>query len=791
MTLILAAGTIPPFLTEVVTILVAGATIAYVCNRFGLVPIVGFLLAGVIIGPNALGLVRDRELIDAAAEIGVILLLFTIGIEFSLGKLAKIKRLIFVGGGLQVGLATLLTMGVLMLFGVDWRAGLFTGFLVALSSTAIVLKLLGDHGEANEEQGQVGLGLLIFQDLAIIVMVLLVPMLSGSGGSALGIVWALAKAGAIIAAVLIFARRLMPKLLEMVARTCSPELFLLTIIAICFGTAYLTSLAGVSLSLGAFLAGLLVSESRFSEHALSEIMPLQILFSATFFVSVGMLLDLSFLAQNLPLVLAVIAIVLVIKGVTTGASVLALGYRLPVAAASGLMLAQVGEFSFVLERAGREAGLTPAGLAVAGSQTFIAATVVLMVLTPLLMQIGSRLSRRLESKQSAREAVHIAAQPLPNHLPQLEDHVIVAGYGEAARRLVRVLSGSGIPYIITTLSPAGANEAEAEGLTVLRGDASHQRTLQLASVERAKMVVIADDDPATARRIAAVARTTNPTMRILVRTRYIAEIESFTEAGVDRVIAEELESVVGLFADVLRDYHIAAEEIDAHEEAMRQGGYAALLRDPAKGEQSVVECDIPEDCFDTRTVTIRAGALATLDSLASFALEDKYGITLRSLRRKGEVMSDPPVDFILQAGDELVLRGTAAAFAASAPLFRPQTTTPINGDSEPATPINSKGIDTEQVIKLETDPNASPASCTHLKMARAVMPSARGCEECLQMGDTWVHLRICMTCGHVGCCDSSKNKHASKHYPATDHPIIKSLERGEDWAWCYADETYL
>ncbi|HEY0100773.1 MAG TPA: NAD-binding protein, partial [Pyrinomonadaceae bacterium] len=357
----------------------------------------------------------------------------------------------------------------------------------------------------------------------------------------------------------------------------------------------------------------------------------------------------------------------------------------------------------------------------------------------------------------------------------------------------RVLSGSGIPYLITTLSPAGANEAEAEGLIVLRGDASHQRTLQLAGVERAKMVVIADDDPATARRIAAVARTTNPTLRILVRTRYIAEIESFTEAGVDRVIAEELESIVGLFADVLRDYRIAAEEIDAHEEALRRGGYVALLRDPAEGESSVVECDLPEDCLDTRTVTIRAGAPVTSEPLAAHALESKYGITLRSLRRDGDVVDDPPADFTLQAGDELVLHATADSFARSAPLFRPQTGNLIDVTSAAAMLSNIDnvdGIDTDQTMELKPDPAASPA-CAHLGMARAVRPRARGCEECLQMGDTWVHLRVCMTCGHVGCCDSSKNRHASKHYPATDHPIIKSLERGEDWAWCFADETYL
>ncbi|HEX6278697.1 MAG TPA: cation:proton antiporter, partial [Pyrinomonadaceae bacterium] len=332
---VLAAGAIPQFLTEVVALIVAGALIAYVCFRLRLVPIVGFLVAGVLIGPNALGLVRDQALVDATAEIGVILLLFTIGIEFSLEKLARIQRLIFGGGTMQVVGSIVLTMLVLLAFGVDWRSGIFTGMLVALSSTAIVLKLLADKSETNSEHGQVGLGLLIFQDLAIVVMVLLVPVLSTSGGGGAGeIAFALGKAAAIIVVVLVVARRIMPKILEMVAKTCSPELFLLTVIAICFGTAYLTSLAGVSLSLGAFLAGLMVSESRFSQHALSETLPLQILFSATFFVSVGMLLDVGFLAQNLPIVFGAIALVLIIKIATTWASVRALGYATPIAAAS-------------------------------------------------------------------------------------------------------------------------------------------------------------------------------------------------------------------------------------------------------------------------------------------------------------------------------------------------------------------------------------------------------------------------------------------------------------------------
>jgi CPA2 family monovalent cation:H+ antiporter-2 len=713
-TIALATAAVPAFLPDVVALFVAGAAIAYVCHRLGLVPIAGFLIAGVVIGPHALGLVRDRALVDAAAEAGVILLLFAIGIEFSLEKLARIQRLIFGGGGLQVVLATAATLGLLAPFGVPWKLGLFTGFLVALSSTAIVLKLLGERGETGTAHGQVGLGLLIFQDLAIIVMVLLVPMLGGAGKSAGEIVWALGKAVAIIALVLLGARRLMPRLLEVVARTCSPELFLLTVIAVCFGTAYLTSLAGVSLSLGAFLAGLLVSESSFSQHALGEILPLEILFSATFFVSVGMLLDVGFLMMHLPLVLIGIATVLLVKVATTAVAVRALGYPLPVAAASALMLAQVGEFSFVLERAGREAGLSPAGLGEAGSQAFIAATVVLMVMTPALTALGARLAGRIERRHAEAEPM-AAPGPRPAHLDLLANHVLIAGYGEAARRLVRVLEGSGIPYLITTLSPSGANEAEAEGLPVLRGDYAKRHTLELARVEHAKMMVIADDDLATVHRVAAVARPLNRTLRIVARARYTAEIEPLMAAGVDLVVAEEMESIVQLFAEVLRDYSISPREIEGHEATIRGGGYRAL-RGEGLPSTPLVRCT-----FEPSVALHRTGGRAAA--------------------------SDGPV---------------------------------------PA-PRAATEVDQERTVELQT----TVKGCTHLGAIRPVRPRARGCEDCLRIGDTWVHLRLCMTCGNVGCCDSSKNMHATRHHRATTHPIVKSLEPGEEWGWCYVDQVQL
>lgn len=786
---LLAAGTGGSFLAEVVVLVVAGALIAYCCHRLGLVPIVGFLVTGVIIGPSCLALVEDRQLVDSAAEMGVILLLFTIGIEFSLERLGRIKRLIFGGGGLQVGLATLVTAGVLAAFGVPWPAGLFTGFLVALSSTAIVLKLLGDRGETGTPHGRVGLGLLIFQDLAIIVMVLLVPVLGGAGGSAWEIGLALAKAGAIIAAVLVFARRLMPPLLELVARTCSPELFLLTLIAICFGTAYLTYLAGVSLSLGAFIAGLLVSESHFSEHALSEILPLQILFSATFFISVGMLLDLRFLAAHLPLVLAVIVFVLAIKVLTTGLSVAALGYSLPVAGASALMLAQVGEFSFVLERAGREVGLFPAAMAETGSQAFIAATVVLMVATPALTRLGGWWLARAE-RQHAAAPPPAEEEPLADEIPWLENHVVVSGYGTAARRLVRVLEGSRVPYLILTLSPTGANEAASAGLPVLRGDSTRQRTLMLAGVDRAKMLIIPDDEPVMAERIAAVARTLNPTLRIVVRTRYIAEIEHLAAAGVDRVIAEELESVVQLFATVLRSYQIRAEDIEAHQAALRRDGYSALLVPPPAGEP-VVECDFDDDCLDVRIVTVRRGCPAVGRRLGELELTERYQLALRAVVHQGTLIRDPQVALrtTVAAGDELILAGSAQAFTRAGEVFRSQPLKPQEqAIMREAEQRSRHRIDTQRTVELQP---REDAGCSHLERIRPVLPSAAGCEECLAEGGVWVHLRICMTCGHVGCCDSSPGRHATAHFHATGHPVVRSLEPGEDWGWCYADEVML
>ena len=775
--MVIAASAAPEFLFEVAAIIAAAAVIAYVSFRAGLLPIVGFLLAGVAIGPHALGLVHDPALVNAAAEAGVILLMFTIGIEFSLERLSRIKRLIFVGGGLQVLFSCLVTMAVLALAGVDWRTGLFTGFLVSLSSTAIVLKVIGDRGETTTDYGQASIGLLIFQDLAIIMMVLLVPLLGGGAPSAIGVVLAIAKAVGIILVVLLFARRLMPPLLERVALTCSPELFLLSVVAICFGTAWLTSMAGVSVSLGAFLAGLLVSESRFSHHALGEIMPLQILFSATFFVSVGMLLDGAFLVHHPLLVLAAVALVLVVKAVTTAGSVLALRYPLPVAIGTGLTLAQVGEFSFVLDRAGAAVGLSPAGLGASGSQSLIAVTVLLMVATPRLAASGARLAEQVERRRGNRA---VPASPegaaAVDEYAHLEHHVIVAGYGEAARQLVRVLQGSRVPFLVTTLSPGGANEAEKAGLPVLRGDATRQHTLIRAGIERAKMVIIADDDPPVATRVAATARALAPTARILVRTRYRADADPLMAEGADLVIADELESVVQLFGEVLRNYDIPGDQIESYERIIRGRGYAALQESPAP---AAFECEVDTDCLQTRRVHVRQGAAIEGASAGTLQTGALAGLTLRHIERAGAAVD--ATDAVLQSGDIMTFSGSSKAFADVAPLFRaPTASVSPHGEDRPSV---SAG-------EIAFTPRAG-SGCGHLDAIRPVRPSAAGCEDCLRIGSRWVHLRICLSCGHVGCCDSSPHRHATAHHHATGHPIVRSMEPGETWGWCYVDEVTL
>ncbi len=663
----LAATEVPGYLAPAAALVVAAAAVGYLSVRARVVPIVGFLLAGVLISPYQLGLVASTDAVDAAAEVGVILLLFTIGIEFSLERLARVWRWIVLGGGAQVLLAIAATAGLAAIAGRDWRIGLFTGFLVALSSTAIVLTVLADRRQTNTVRGRLALSVLVLQDLAVVAMVVLVPLLAADAEGGPGpLLRAVATAGGIVAVILVVARRLMPVLLARVAALCSPEVFLLAVVAICFGTAYLTALAGVSVSLGAFLAGLVVSESRHSTQALSEILPLKIIFTAVFFVSVGMLLDLGFLATNLPLVLGLAAAVLVIKGLTTTVALLPLGVGWRHAVAAALLLGQVGEFSFVLLNVGEDAGLSPAGLGEDGFQALVATTVLLMMATPLLAAAGDRLLRSQPDPEPGA-----APDPAAAAQGSWSDHVVLLGWGDDSLDLAQDLIGQDVPVLMTTLNPGGAAAAERVGVPVITGDSVRGAVQEMAGVPAARLVVIAEDVPEQAARVATIARglTDAP---VMVRARGGIDLAELAVAGADHVI------------------------------------------DPRAASRSRL--------FE--------------------AVADNLGI--------------------------------------------PRTPWPTPGDAPGAAPGGSRGtwVDTTRVVHR---PVPQEAGCGHAESSQPVLPSASGCAACLRDGDDWVHLRICLMCGHVGCCDSSPGQHATAHHHETGHEVMGSAEPGESWAYCFVD----
>ncbi len=475
----------------------------------------------------------------------MILLLFTIGIEFSLERLARVWRWIVVGGGGQVLLATLSTTALVGLVADDWRTGLFTGFVVALSSTAIVLTILADRRQTSTVRGRLALSVLILQDLAVVAMVVVVPLLgTDADGGAGALLRALGTAVAVVAVVLVVARRLMPRVLDRVAALCSPEVFLLAVVAICFGTAYLTALAGVSVSLGAFLAGLVVSESRQSTQALSEVLPLKIIFSAVFFVSVGMLLDVGFLVSNLPLVLGLAVTVLTLKSVTTFVGLLPTGVGWRQALAAGLLLGQIGEFSFVLLTVGDDAGLSPAGLGEDGFQAVVATTVLLMVATPALAAAGDALLRRQPSAEATE-----AASPHPDDEGRA-DHVVLLGWGADSITLARELQSRGVEVVMTTLNPAGALAAEQAGVPVVTGDSTRAAVLEMAGLSYARMVVIAEDEPEHAVRVATIVRSLSDAP-LMVRAHGEADLAALASAGVDHVVDPSVASRWRLFQAML------------------------------------------------------------------------------------------------------------------------------------------------------------------------------------------------------------------------------------------------
>ncbi|MGH7260880.1 MAG: cation:proton antiporter, partial [Nitrospiraceae bacterium] len=439
-------------LTDLLVIFAISIGIVFVFHKFRLPSIAGFLAAGALIGPHGLNLVSDLEQVKVMAEIGVVLLLFTIGVEFSLAHLFAARRLLLIGGPLQVMGTLFLAAAGGLAAGLPARQALFWGCLLSLSSTAIVLKALADRDESDSLHGRATVGILIFQDLAVVPMMLLLPLLANPSDNVRPeVLLALGKSLALVGALVAAAWYVVPHLLEQIVRSRSRELFLLTIIVLCLGIAWLTSLSGLSLALGAFIAGLVISESEYSHQAMAEVLPFRDSFNSLFFVSIGMLMDVHALLAHPLLVVALIGAVFAGKFLTGAIPVLASGYPPRAAILAGIAMAQVGEFSFVLAQQGEQIGL----LTGESYQIFLVVSVLTMAVTPFLMQWAPHIARRAEAVQRLRHwypektTAHVL-QTESRHL-KVKDHVIVMGYGLNGRNLVRVLEETEIPYVALDL----------------------------------------------------------------------------------------------------------------------------------------------------------------------------------------------------------------------------------------------------------------------------------------------------------------------------------------------------
>ncbi len=656
-------------LAEILTVFALSVAVIYICHKAHVPAIVGFLLTGVIAGPYGLGLVKAVHEVEIMAEVGVVLLLFTIGLELSLGELVRLRRSVLVGGGSQV-LLTILAFAALALgLGQSGSKALFVGFLAALSSTAIVLKILQQRAEMDSAHGRIALSILIFQDLVIVPMVLVVPFLAGTAGTGgLSFLWPTLKGVGMVALVFLLARKVIPGVLHSIVQTRSRELFLISTLALCLATAFLTSSIGLSLSLGAFLAGLIISESEYSLSALEGILPFRDVFTSLFFISVGMLLDVNYLMANLPPVAGATVAVLGLKALMAAGAAYLLGFPVRPAVLVGLALCQVGEFSFVLAKAGVGSGLLDQG----SYQLFLAASILTMALTPPLIGLSPRLADRIRALPIFSR---MRPRPFEEEMERVcvgpgcvADHLVIVGFGVGGQHLARAAKNFGITYRVIEMNPDTVRHSAAQGEPIMYGDASQTAVLEHVGVPQARVLAIVVSDPASTRRITDAARKLNPGLHIVTRTRFLSEMGPLMDLGASDVIPEEFETSVEIFTRVMMRYLVPRADIERFTEEVRSEGYEMLRAQEAQGEGfQALSRQFPE--MDLSALTVEAGSVLDGKTLTEIDLRRTHGLTIVALGRGDQVMANPDGTLRLKGGDVAYVFGPHADIAAKAGLF--------------------------------------------------------------------------------------------------------------------------
>lgn len=629
----------------------ASVPLTILFHRFGQPAIIGFLITGAVIGPYGAGIVTEMSAVELLAQIGVVLLLFVVGLEFSLAKIFRLRREGILGGGLQVAATCITVIAITRFFGLPNSQSVMIGFITALSSTAIVLKQLTDRGEIDTPQGNMTVGILLFQDICVVPMLLIIQTMSGNEeASLLSIARPLAMAAAAIGVIIVASSFLVPRLLHHVVKLRNREVFIMTILLLCFGTAWLTSRFGLSLALGAFIAGLVISDSDYSHQILADVIVFRDTFLSLFFISIGMLLDINYFMKNLPILISLAAGIIVLKITITMIIGQVLRYPLRLTIIVGMALAQVGEFSFVLLKLGEELAIISQEL----YQITLGASIITMAATPFLINKGHDVAIKTARLLKIRNRETEVKQK-----PALTDHVVIVGYGLNGRNLAKVLKEVGIKFIILDLNWERIKQARNEGCKAVFGDSSHEEILNKVGIEDARMLVIAISDPIITRHTLKVVREGNEKIYILVRTRYINEVEDLYKLGANQVIPEEFETSVEIFSRVLKEYHVPSNVIQNQIDIIRHEGYA-MLRSQSVDRDKLIEVSsiLSESVVDTFYVT--EGSHLAGKTLQEIDLRKRSGALVLAVVTKASSRTNPPADYAIMAGDTLALLGSHA-----------------------------------------------------------------------------------------------------------------------------------
>jgi len=650
-------------LRDIVIIFALSTFVNLLFTRLKIPTVVGYLLTGIIAGPHLLALVGDEHNIEILAEIGVVFLLFTIGLEFSLKHLLKIRRIVFLGGLLQVSVTALIFYLLSSIFDMDWKSSLFIGFLAALSSSALVLKLLQERSELTSNYGRTVLGILIFQDL-LLVPLLLFTNLMGDPSVDIGneLLVLLVKAIGIIGLVYVGNRWFFPKVLHLIALAKNQELFMMSIFLICFAIALLTYKLGMSLAFGAFLAGLMISESEYSHNAFGNLLPFKDTFTSFFFVSIGMLLNLSFVTDNILLVAGSVLLVIFLKTVIASATGFALGHTFRGIVLIGFALSQVGEFSFILAKEGVSYGI----LSEYNYQLFLSVTVITMALTPLLMNVSLTVANTFMKLPLPGVLVNGLFPLKEVEIPDFSNHLVIIGKDASALKLSIMAKHYEIKHVSVIFDPTIAKDKMNASDNVVYGDAVNEPILLKAHAETADVVVISVGDIIPSMAIIDKVRKINGNAFIIVRAVQIENVKQLYEIGADQVFPEKFEIAIDFFNRVLMRKLYPQKKINRMLAHIRNINLGAFTEKDMVNQPSILD-ELPN--VNISAIDVDENSFVAGKTLQETDLRKKSGVTLLAVKRGNEIIEHPTLRTKFQPNDTAYVLGNPEQVNLAVELF--------------------------------------------------------------------------------------------------------------------------